>query len=468
MDNNSGRTGFPGIGEAEISAARHCLEFALAEGASQARISVSKNVLDSVQLLNGEVDKVSRNADKALYLQLFVDGRYGAYSTNRFSGKETEQFIVKAIRRTRMLAPDECRHLPDPSLYARNASTGRELNLYFEKYETVSPESRIASALSGTIYGKIPHDDRYDLISEECEYSDSIDDNYMIDSQGFEGRHTETSFSFWSEITVMDRSGNRYSGYWWTSSPDPDRIRIKDCPHTALSRAVSQIGAEGCKGGKFTMVVDNTCSPKLAAPLLNALYGSAIQQKNSFLDGSLGKKIFPDCLTIIDMPIEKGKAGSRLFDAEGLATGQADIIRNGTVETYFVNTYFSDKMGISPTVDGPSRPVILPFIRSGRENGWDCKENDINLQAILKVAGDGILVTGFNGGNYNHATGYFSYGVEGFAFRNGRITHPIKEMLVTGDMTSLWNSIIAAGSDAREGARWQIPTLAFGNVDFAG
>ena len=100
--------------------------------------------------------------------------------------------------------------------------------------------------------------------------------------------------------------------------------------------------------------------------------------------------------------------------------------------------------------------------------GLDYKENGINLQAILESAGNGILVTGFNGGNCNSTTGNFSYGIEGFAFRDGKITHPVREMLITGNMVSLWQSIMAAGSDAREGARWQIPSLAFGDVDFTG
>lgn len=460
--------GFSGITPEEISAARHCMEFAISSGASQARVSVSKNVLNSVQLLNGEVDKVSRNADRSLYMHLFVDGRYGTYSTNRFCAEGTEAFILKAIERTRLLAPDNCRKLPDPSRYARNAITGREPGLYDCSYEGISPEDRISAALSGAIFGKTGKDGGYGIISEECEYSDSIDDCYMTDSQGFEGRHTETSFSFWSELTIRDDKGDRYSGYWWTASPHRDRIRIRECSPAALSEAAAQIGAARREGGRFTMVVDSRCSSRLAAPLLNALNGSAIQQKNSFLEGSAGQKIFPDELTISDRPWRKGQAGARLFDTEGAATAETDTIRNGRVEMYFINTYYSGMLGIPPTVDGPSIPVIRPFISRSLAGGLEYGENDINLQTILEAAGEGILVTGFNGGNYNRATGYFSYGVEGFFFKDGKIAAPVKEMLITGDMVSLWKSVIAAGSDAREGTRWQIPTLAFGNVDFSG
>ena len=85
----------------------------------------------------------------------------------------------------------------------------------------------------------------------------------------------------------------------------------------------------------------------------------------------------------------------------------------------------------------------------------------------MKFCGSGIYVTGFNGGNCNPVTGDFSYGVEGFAFRNGKVMHPVREMLITGNMIELWNSFIAAGSDARESARWQIPSVAFENVSFS-
>ena len=397
-----------------------------------------------------------------------MDGKYGTYSTNRFTVNEVEQFILKAIGRTRMLAEDRSRHLPSPELYATGATDGKELELYDARYETISSADRVSAAMSGTIYGKTPADSRFSMISEECEYSDSIDDSYTTDSQGFEGRHTETSFSFWSEITIEDRRGNRYSGYWWTASPHRDRIRIRECSPAALSEAAAQIGAARREGGRFTMVVDSRCSSRLAAPLLNALNGSAIQQKNSFLEGSAGQKIFPDELTISDRPWRKGQAGARLFDTEGAATAETDIIRNGRVEMYFINTYYSGMLGIPPTVDGPSIPVIRPFISRSLAGGLEYGENDINLQTILEAAGEGILVTGFNGGNYNRATGYFSYGVEGFFFKDGKIAAPVKEMLITGDMVSLWKSVIAAGSDAREGTRWQIPTLAFGNVDFSG
>ena len=62
----------------------------------------------------------------------------------------------------------------------------------------------------------------------------------------------------------------------------------------------------------------------------------------------------------------------------------------------------------------------------------------------------------------------FSYGIEGFFFDGGKILHPVREMVITGNMIHLWNRLRYAGSDARDCTRWQIPTICFDEVDFSG
>ena len=85
----------------------------------------------------------------------------------------------------------------------------------------------------------------------------------------------------------------------------------------------------------------------------------------------------------------------------------------------------------------------------------------------MEMMGEGILVTGFNGGNCNGATGDFSFGIEGFAFSGGRPAYPVRGMVITGNMMELWNSLAAAGDDPRPGMNKSIPSLAFENVDFS-
>ena len=69
--------------EEEIGLARHCLAFAQQEGAQKVRITLSKSLMNLIGVLNGEVDKTAHALDRSLQLQLFVDGKFGTFSSNR-------------------------------------------------------------------------------------------------------------------------------------------------------------------------------------------------------------------------------------------------------------------------------------------------------------------------------------------------------------------------------------------------
>lgn len=443
------------ITQNEMNTARHCISYAMANGADAVRVSVSDSTMDSCTMLNGVLDKVTHAADRSVYLYIFADRRYGTFSTNRLEKEDLEMFIKQSIAMVKMLGEDECRSLPSPERTAKDAVTGQELGLYDARYENSDSDSRLARAKQMSICNNIAKEG-YTLISEECEYSESYDDNFVIDSQGFEGRHTETCFSVFAEMTIQDNEGGKYSGFWWESSFDKDGISLEGCSQKALERAARQIGPKKRRSGHYKMVVDTSVATKLISPILTALNAASIQQKMSFLDGTVGQRVFPESMTLMDLARTPRKNGSRLFDTEGVATKDAPIIENGVVKQYFVNTYMSAKMCIEPTVEDISRPCLLPI-----------GEKELSLKDLLHLSGSGILVTGFNGGNCNPVTGDFSFGIEGFAFSKGKITHPVREMLITGNILELWNNLIAVGSDARPSVRWQIGSLAFENVSFS-
>ena len=434
--------------QTEIDLAQYCLAYALQAGAQKVRITLSKSLMNLIGLLNGEVDKTAHALDRSLQLQLFVEGRYGAFSTNKLEKEGLEEFIREAIDTVKMLQEDSYRDLPAPERVAKDARTGRELGLFDPAYDTLTAEQRREMALASCHWP-------CGAIAEEGEYSDSVFDTLTIDSQGLYARHTETSFEIGYETTVEDAQGNHFSSYWWDATPLLKDLQWKDCAEIAYKRALAQVGVQDTTGGKYTVVVDTECASTLLTPVLNALGGFALQQKNSFLLESLGKQLFPEQLTILDLPRTAGETGCRLFDSEGVATREMPIIDKGVVKTYFLNTYIASKMGMAPTVEDATRVKVLPV------GGYK------TLEELLEATGDCILVTGFNGGNSNPVTGNFSYGIEGFLVRGGKKVHPVRELLITGNFLQLWNNLVATADDARPCLSKLIPSLAFANVDIS-
>ena len=404
--------------------AHKAIDISKSYGAQQARVSLNYGSKSAFGFLDNSVDKLMNSNDQSLFLQIFIDDRYGAFSTNRLEISELDSFIKEAIAATKLLAPDKNRMLPPTELYYKGDN--KDLGL-FDPY-ILSMEPELKKSIAANACGEIFNKDKK-ITSVSSEFSDFLDFQYLVDSNGFTGETLQSNFTISTECSVKGRGSSRPEGWWYESSMNfNDLVRV-GIGETALKRALDKLGAKKIKSGKMSMILDNTCSSRVVSPIFSALNGGNIQQKNSFLIDKLGEKMFSSNLDIVDTPHLFGMSGARYFDGEGIATKDLKIIDKGVINTYFINTYNANKLNCKATIEGVSVPTV-------------CSNN---ISDVLGVYGSqnmvsefdrGIYVTGFNGGNCNIGTGDFSYGVEGFYFENGEILFPVKELNISGNIVA--------------------------------
>jgi PmbA protein len=188
--------------------------------------------------------------------------------------------------------------------------------------------------------------------------------------------------------------------------------------------------------------------------LAGPLQGQALQQKRSFLEGRLGTQVGSPALTIEDDPLLVKGFGSRLFDGEGVAARRRPVFEAGFLRGFYIDTYYGKKLQMEPTTGSPSNVVVRAGDRSQAQLLADMKE--------------GILVTGFIGGNSNATTGDFSLGVQGFRVRAGQRAEPVAEMNISGNHLEFWKRLTAVGNDPYPYSSLRVPTLVFEGVQFAG
>lgn len=429
--------------------AQWAMDYALKNGCQAAKLVLYSNSNASFELRDAKMDKLQQASESGLSISLYVDGKYGSYSTNRLDKKELESFIRNGIESTRYLAEDEARVLPDSSRYYKGGKP--DLQQFDDKFYNLNPDDKVAIARAAAeeVLGK---DER--IISVGSSYSDGEEASYRLTSNGFEGESKSTWFSVSADVAVKGEGEARPSSYWYDSAMFYDKLIKSDIGTKALERVLKKLGQRKAASGKYTMIVDPMNAGQLLSPLLSALYGSALQQKSSFLLNKLNTKVGSDKLNLMDEPHLIGARGARYFDNEGVATERRPIFENGTLKTYFIDTYNSKKMGVEPTISSPSLLILQP--------------GNKDLDGLVADVQKGILVTGFNGGNSNKSTGDFSYGIEGFLIENGKLVQPVNEMNVTGNMITLWSSLVAVGNDPRLSSSWRIPSLVFEGVDFSG
>lgn len=425
------------------------MEHALKRGCKASRVLLYQGSDTEFEVRNEQLDRLQQSTERQMAFHLFVDGKYGAFSTNRLVKEELTAFIDEAVEAVKYLAPDPNRKLPSPELYF--SGNAPSLQLFDEAHQQVSPDQKLS--LAKEVAAEILGADKR-LLSVQSSWSDGRSMQYLVSSNGFEGEHEVTYYSLSACVSVKGKGDARPEAFWYDQALTFNNLIKQGIGKEALGRALSKIGQQKVDSGKYTLLVDNMNSGRLLSPILSAINGPSLQQNNSFLLNKLNQYIVSEKVTLVDEPHVPGAFGSRWFDNEGVATQHRYIIEFGVLRTYFLDTYFALKMKMPQTISGPSRLVLKPGVRS--------------CEAMMSDVEKGILVTGFNGGNCNSNSGDFSFGVEGFLIENGIIVRPIAEMNITGNMLSLWASLQEIGNDPRRNNAYLIPSLLFTDVNLSG
>ena len=421
---------------------------ALKNGAQQVSVSIDESRNNNIEIRDQQIDNLTESNRNSLTINLYVDKKYSAHSTNRMKKDELFRFVEEAITATRYLAEDEFRMLPDPSLFYKGG--GADLKVVDPKMETIDAQTRIdlAKAVMDEAYNK---DER--IISVSSGYSDGSSNRVYVTSNGFRGDSARSNVSLSASVSVKTDQG-RPQDYWYESALFFDKLKKTDIGKKALERTLRKIGPKKISSGKYPMILENRIAVNLMSPIYNALSGYAIYQKQSFLAGKKDQPIASKIMTIWDDPTIPSAPGSRHFDGEGLAPGKRAIVEEGILRGYYIDTYYGKKLGMEPT-SGSSTNIVF-------------KLGDRDMDGMVKSLKKGILITGFNGGNCNGSTGDFSYGIEGYLIENGAVVHPVNEMNITGNMKQIWNNLIEAGNDIIEGSSAKVPSLMIEDVDFSG
>jgi len=424
------------------------IKHALKNGADQVAVSIDDSISRRIEIRDQKIDRLQESIGNSLNVTLYVDKKYSSHSTNLLKKDDLLKFVENAVAATRYLSADEFRYLPENELYYKGG--GEDLKISDPVINTLDTKTKIdlARQTESEIFDT---DKRINSITSS--YEDNISSQVLVTSNGFKGE-TGGSIAGLTAIVSVKGDTGRPEDYFYDYNIFYDKLVKKGIGKIALEKALKKLNPKKIVSGKYLMAVDRLVAQNLIRPLISALYGSSMYQKNSFLIGKINNKIASDKLSVIDDPLLISGFGSRHFDSEGLNAVRRDILENGILRNYYIGTYYGRKLNLPPT--------------SGSNSNIIFKNGDRGLDDIVKSMEKGVLVTGFNGGNCNGSTGDFSYGIEGFYIEKGEVVHPVNEMNISGNMNDFWNTLVEVGNDPNRMGSYMTPSMLFEMTDFSG
>jgi PmbA protein len=406
------------------------LEQARKLGATQAEadVSLQKGLTTTVRL--GEVETVEYQRDRGMGVTVYFGKRKGSASTADLSARAVAETVSKACDIARYTAEDECAGLADPEELARDIP-----DLDLDHPWEISPEQAVELARACEAAGRVV--DTRITNSEGATVGSHRGVRVYGNSHGFLAGYPSTSHSV-SCVLLAQVGEDMQRDYWYSSARAAgDLESAEEIGRKAGVRAVARLGARKISTRKSRVMFAPEVARGLIGHFLGAVRGSSQYRKSSFLLGAAGQRVFPSFMQLSERPHIRKGLGSSPFDAEGVATRDRELVRDGVLDGYILGSYSARKLGLKTTGNaGGTHNLVV-----------ESKNGGVPIDTLMRDFGTGLLVTELMGQGVNGVTGDYSRGASGYWIENGVAAYPVHEITIAGNLKDMYQNIVAIGAD---------------------
>ena len=429
--------------------AERVLNAAKVKGATAAELEIDKGTGLSVEVRMGQVDKLQYHRDQGINLTVYFGHRKGFASTADFSPQALEDTLEAACRIARYTSEDDFNGLAEPE---QMASMFPKLDLY-HPWELDAPLA-IEMALQAEAVAR-EHDKR--ITNSEGAGVDSYAGlSLYANSHHFMGISHATRHSLSCAVVAQD-GDSMQRDYWYSVSRVPGHLESADTVGAeAAQRAVRRLHARSLSTREAPVLFVPQLARGLIGNLAGAISGGSQYRKASFLLDSIGQQVFPDFVQLREDPLIPQALASRSYDAEGVATQQRDIVKDGIIQGYFLGSYSARKLGMTSTGNASGTSNLL------------LADTGVTFIDLLQQMGTGLMVTELIGSGVNGITGDYSRGAVGYWVENGMIVHPVEEVTIAGNLKDMFKGIVAIGDDVDERGSIRTGSILIDKMTIAG
>ena len=250
---------------------------------------------------------------------------------------------------------------------------------------------------------------------------------------------------------------------WHSARHADDLEEPAEIGRRAGSRAVARVGDVKVAPGKMAVLFDPRVATTLLGHFAAAITGSAVARKSTFLQDTLGTRIFAPGISILDDPLRKRGLRSRAFDSEGLPVRPMDLVADGVLTTWLADSASARQLGIQPT--GHAVRGISGAPGAGPSNLY-LAAGKRSREELIAAFPRAILVTELIGQGVNPVTGDYSRGAAGFLIERGEIVGPVSEITIASNLIDMFGAMEPA-SDLRFRRGVDSPTVAIPDMTVA-
>lgn len=393
----------------------------------------------SIEVRHREVETLKQAEDRGIGIRFFKGKRVGFAFGTEISDEGLNDTLNRAIAAADYTAADEYQRLPEP----RGAYPAVDL---FDETITAAPvEDKIALALRME-EAALDFDRRVKVI-ESSTYQEVAGEVAVANSLGISALYRAAVCGLYISLAA-EQDGQSETGYALRYGRRYGKLDPQVLGREAAERAVRLLGARTIKTCSVPVVFDPYVAVDIIGLLAPALTAEAVQRGRSLFAGKIGEKTAGGGFTIIDDGTYTDGVRTAPFDGEGVPTQRTVLVKDGVLQGYLYNTYTAAKEGCASTGNATrasfkSTPGVGPtnfYLEPGKTSPED----------LMREIDEGLYVMEVMGMHTaNPISGDFSVGASGVWIEKGVPTHPVRGIVIAGNMLELLKRIDAVGNDIR-------------------
>lgn len=407
-----------------------------------AQVTIVESNSREVSLRKGQIENLLTNTSISTGVRLFKDNKSAIIAFSGENFDDMEEKIQTGLNDLVFLNEDPYKRLLKSQEFGGQA---RSLDLKDEHYEEIDIP-KVVEALNKIETTALKVSDKI-TPAEMADFSGSRSFIHMVTSEGVKKSYSKSFYSF-SYAAVAEENQWKERDYWSESKRHfidlPAMEDIGNIGKIAAQRAIKRLGGKKIPSGARKVIFTNRTARSLLSLLGDAVDGEEIVVNNSFLLDRLGQTLFSDKVTIIDDPLKPRFPGSYPFDGEGMNGKTKAIIEKGKLSTYLQNSYSAGKLNMELTANASRSVSSVPHIMIGN---FYLQSGQGSLDDLVHEMKEGLLVEDMYVSGMNSVTGDFSFGCSGFLVENGKISHPVREITIAGNLLDLYKNVIAVADD---------------------
>lgn len=414
--------------EAATDRAADLIARARRAGADAADAVYSASASEGIQVRLGKLEDIERSEGEHMGLRVFIGQRSASIGSSDLSSAALDELAERAVAMARSAPEDRFAGLAPEDMLTRAPFPDYDLH---DPADPGAATLRAAAEEAEDAARAVAGVTNSDGASASAGFSVFA----LATSHGFAGGYRGSSHSVSASVVAGDGPDKQRDSSWRHTRHRGDLPSPAEVGAEAGERAVARLRPGKLRSGPMPVVFDPRVSSSIVGHLISAMAGNAIARRSSFLLDKREAQLFDPTLLVVDDPHRPRGTRSRPFDGEGLPTAPRNLVENGRVTGWLMDSASARQLGERPTGHASRGGGGAPGVSVGNVH---LAAGSLSREALIADIAEGVLVTELIGQGVNGVTGDYSRGASGFRIVNGEIAGPVAEFTVAGNLLAMF------------------------------